>query len=116
MPWIQQVPANAGGGRKQQAPTGKVYSDGQFAISHAAAAMLGAPERVLVFVEPELEAIRVQPTTPEHKGAFSLAGGGNSPHRISLRRAIKTYPQLEGEYAARKIAGGIEFRKKTENA
>lgn len=110
MPWIQIKPSNSGGGRQPSAPTGKLYQSGQLTISHATCTLLGEPERVLVSVEPELKRIRLYPTTPDHAGGFSLAGGGNSPHRIGLKRVVSQFPQMVGEYRATKMAGGVELR------
>lgn len=111
MPWLQIKPANSGGGRKPGLPTAKLYESGQLTISHAACALLGYPPKVLVQIEPDAERIRLQPTTPENQGGFSLAGGGNSPHRIGLKAVVNKYEQMIGEYIAVKMAGGIELRK-----
>ena len=111
MPWLSIKPTNSGGGRKPTSPTAKLYASGQLTISHATCALLGEPDRVLVSIEPELQRIRLEPTTPTHTGAFSLSGGGNSPHRIGLKSVSAKYPALVGEYLATKIAGGVELRK-----
>lgn len=111
MAWIQIKPANQGGGRTPSAPTAKLYASGQFTLSHAAVALLGQPDSVLVSIEPDLKRIRIMPTTPGNQGAFSLAGGGNSPHRIGLKAVANKYEQLIAEYTVVKIAGGIECRQ-----
>lgn len=111
MPWLNIRATNSGGGRRPSEASAKLYESGQLTLSHTTCQMLGYPERVLVSVEPDLQAIRLTPTTPTHTGAFSLSGGGNSPHRIGLKVVAGKYPQLLGSYIAHKIAGGIELRK-----
>ena len=111
MPWIQIRPSNSGGGRRPAEPTAKLYDSGQLTISHAACEMLGYPAKVLVEIEPEVQRIRLRPTTPENQGGFSLAGGGNSPHRLRATVLASQYPQMIGEYKAIRMAGGIELRK-----
>lgn len=109
--WIPVKPVSQGGGRTQKAPAAKLYETGQFTINHAAVELLGGPERVLVQIEPILKRIRLQPTTPENQGGFSLAGGGSGQHRISLKAAANEYPELIAEYVVVRIAGGIECRQ-----
>lgn len=109
MAWINIKPVNTGGGRKSTAATAKLYATGMLSISHAACKMLGSPERVLVQINPETRRIRLMPTTPDNNGAFSLAGGGNTPHRIGIRSATTSYPELIADYKVTKIAGGIEL-------
>lgn len=58
--------------------------------------------------EPELKRIRLQPSTPTDNGAFALAGGGNSPHRIGLKAVSTKYPQMVARYRVVRSAGGIE--------
>ena len=83
MAWLNIKPENQGGGRQPKEPVAKLYSTGQFTLSHAAVAILGDPAKVRVQIEPDLRRIRLQPTTPNDNGGFALAGGGNSPHRIA---------------------------------
>lgn len=111
MPWINLRPVNTGGGLLVGNATGKVYASGQLTLSHATCAMLGEPDKLRVSYEPELRLIRLVPTTPDDKGGFSLAGGGNSPHRFSSRQMISSHPDMIGDYIAVKIAGGVELRK-----
>lgn len=111
MTWIPIKPENLGGGRPSKDLKAKLYDTGQFTISHAAVALLGDPPRVAVQVDPDAQRIRLAPATPTDGGAFSLAGGGNSPHRISLRSVARRWPDLVGEYAVVRVAGGIECRK-----
>lgn len=111
MAWIRIKPKNIGGGRKPPPPTGKLYESGQFTLSNTTADMLGNPSRILVSIEPEIQRIRLTPTTPNDTGGFSLSGGGNSPYRIGLKLATKTYPQMIGDYVAYRITGGVELKK-----
>lgn len=111
MTWIPIKPENLGGGRRPDKPIAKLYDTGMFTVSHAAVALLGDPPRVAVQVDPDAQRIRLAPATPTDNGAFSLAGGGNSPHRISLRSVARRWPDLVGEYAVVRVAGGIECRK-----
>lgn len=111
MTWINLRPKNSGGGRAPDQPTAKVYESGQLTLSHATCAMLGTPAKVRVSYEPDLEHIRIVPTTPDDKGGFALAGGGNSPHRFSSRQMVKDNENMVGEYIAIKITGGVELRK-----
>ena len=112
MPWVTLKPSNVGGGRQAGKPTARLYPDGKFILSHAAVALLGEPARVVISVNMEERAIRIQPTTPEDRGGFSLSGGGNSPHRLNLSQARG--PGMIGEYRVLKIAGGIMCRRKEE--
>ncbi|WP_297636227.1 hypothetical protein [Caldilinea sp.] len=99
--------------RRQKKPAAKLYDSGQFTLNHAATALLGKPPRVRVQIEPELKWMRLQPATPNDAGAFSLSGGGNSPHRISLKSVVKQFPALCGDY--RVVAGGIECIQESES-
>ena len=108
MAWLNIKPENQGGGRQPKEPIAKLYSTGQFTLSHAAVAILGDPAKVRVQVEPDLRRIRLQPTTPNDNGGFALAGGGNSPHRIGLTSVAKKYPQMIASYRVVRSAGGIE--------
>lgn len=113
MAWIQIKPAHGGGGRRSGPPGGKLYEAGQFVITHATVEMLGDPEKVLVEIEPDLQRIRLMPTTPDHQGAFSLAGGGNAQHRIGFGSVVRKHPQMVGDYPiVVKVAGGVELRKR----
>lgn len=109
MAWISIKPVNSGGGRKPTAATAKLYASGILSISHAACELLGNPDRVLVQINPESRRIRLMPTTPDNAGAFSMSGGGNTPHRIGIRSATTSYPELIADYKVTKIAGGIEL-------
>ncbi len=108
MAWISIKPENQGGGRQPKEPVAKLYSTGQFTLSHAAVALLGDPPKVRVQIEPELRRIRLQPATPNDNGAFALSGGGNSPHRIGLTSMSKKYPEMIANYRVVRSAGGIE--------
>lgn len=114
MAWITIKPENLGGGCKQNTPAAKLYATGQLVMNHATVALLSDPDRVTVQVEPETRRIRLSPTTPDSLAGFSLAGGGNSQHRISLRTVVARWPEMAGEYSTHKIAGGLEFRRKDE--
>lgn len=109
--WRQVIPQNTGGGRKKQAPTATLYASGQLTFSHATVEMLGAPEKVTLHVDTEAARFRLKPSTPDDRGAFSLAGGGNSQSRISARQLVHDRPELVGAYIASRIAGGIELSK-----
>jgi hypothetical protein len=109
--WIPIKPENLGGGRKSNALKAKLYDTGQFTISHAAVALLGDPPRVAVQVDPVAQRFRLAPATPNDKGAFALAAGGNSPHRISVKSVVRRWPDLVGEYAVVRVAGGVECRR-----
>lgn len=111
MPWINLRPTNSGGGRRPSEPTAKLYESGQLTLSHATTALLGDPAKVRVRYEPDLQVIRLEPTTPSDNGGFSLSGGGNSPHRIGAKAMANAHPQMIGEYTAVKITGGVELRK-----
>lgn len=109
MAWITVKPENVGGGRPRRAPAARFYpKTGQLALNHAAVALLGVPRRVYVQVEPELRRIRLQPAPPADGGAFTLAGGGNTPFRVSLKAVLAQHPQLAGAYRVVRSAGGIE--------
>lgn len=111
MAWKKVVPHNSGGGRRKTEPTARLYGSGQFTFSHATIEMLGEPAKVIVEVDTESCRFRIKPSTPNDKGAFSLAGGGNTQARISCRTLAQARPELVGEYAAKRIAGGIELEK-----
>ncbi len=111
MTWHTLKPANQGGGRRPEPPKGKVYPDGQTTISHEACRLLGWPDKVIVRINPDERKIRLTPTTPDDVGGFMLSGGGNSPHRLRMMEAVKRWPELIGEYAVWRIAGGIELRQ-----
>lgn len=61
MAWLNIKPENQGGGRQPKEPIAKLYSTGQFTLSHAAVAILGDPAKVRVQIEPDLRRIRLQP-------------------------------------------------------
>lgn len=115
MAWINIKPENQGGGRKSKEAAAKLYASGQFTLSHAAVAMLGEPPKVRVQIEPEQKRIRITPATPTDSGAFSLAGGGNSPHRLGLKAVASKYPQMIAAYTVVRINGGIECRQAEED-
>lgn len=116
MAWIHVKPDNSGGsGRRRKEPTAKLYDNGQLTLNHAATALLGEPPRVRVQIEPELKRMRLQPATPNDAGAFSLSGGGNSPHRISLKSVVRQFPALCGDYRVVRAAGGIECIQESES-
>lgn len=108
MAWLPVKPENGGGGRQPKTPVAKLYASGKMTLSHAAVALLGDPRRVHVQIEPELKRIRLQPATPNDGGAFALAGGGNTPHRVSLTAVVRKYPGMVGDYRIVRAAGGIE--------
>jgi hypothetical protein len=83
-------------------------------MTHLVADMLGAPERVIVDVEPGIKQIRLTPATPDNSGAFALSGGGNASYRVKITDATRQWPQLVGEYTPQKYANGILLRKKEE--
>ena len=109
MTWHKLVPANSGGGRKRDLRTARLDAHGQFSMSHAVADMLGAPDRVLVEVEPELRQIRLTPTTPDNQGGFALSGGGNASYRVRMKEALNRWPEIEGTYTPRKQAAAVIF-------
>lgn len=112
MPWIALKPIKPGGtGKPRGLPTAIVYITGELTITHAAAAMLGSPDRVRISYNPEQECIRLTPTTPDDSGGFTLSGGGNAPHRVSVRQMVTSHRNMVGNYKAFKIAGGVELRK-----
>lgn len=115
MPWITIKPENAGGGRTAAPPSARMYKDGAFVMSVTCMRLLGAIERVLVQVDPDKRAIRLTPTTPNNVDGFSINGGGGaSPSRISLRKAVRNWSGLAGEYREiHKTAGGVELRLTT---
>ena len=98
MAWQRLRPANTGGGRKQDKPAARLIDGGQFVLNH-------------VEVNVEERRIRLLPTTPGNAGGFALSGGGNSPHRISLRQFAGQHPEMAGDYSVVRIAGGIECRR-----
>ncbi|MFZ1812147.1 MAG: hypothetical protein WAU02_01310 [Candidatus Saccharimonadales bacterium] len=112
MAGIDIKPDNSGGGRQPKELKAKLYDNGQFTLSHAAVALLGEPPRVRVQVDPDARKVRVYPATPNDAGAFALAGGGNSPHRISLRTVAKRWPGMVAEYRVVRLAGGVECHQK----
>lgn len=116
MAWHRMIPANTGGGRTRGQLSGNMDGAGQFSITHAVADMLGNPARVIVEVEPELEQLRLTPTTPDNKGGFALSGGGNSPHRIRAKEILNKWPQMVGRYVPRKQAAAVIFIKETVDA
>lgn len=109
MAWIKLIPATAGGGRKPVQLAARLNAGGQFSMTHAVAEMLGNPERVIVEVDPQAKMIRLTPTTPDSKGAFALSGGGNASYRLTMREAMRKYPQLVGEYKPKKQTGAVLF-------
>ena len=112
MAFIDIKPDNSGGGRQPKELKAKVYASGQFTLSHAAVALLGHPPKVRVQVDPDAARIRLSPATPTDNGAFALAGGGNSPHRISLRAVVRKWPGMVGEYKVVRMSGGVECQQK----
>lgn len=113
MAWITIKPENTGGGRTAAPPSARMHKDGALVMSAACMKLLGETKRVLVQVEPTLRAIRLTPTTPTNTGAFSINGGGGAtPPRVSLRKAVRKWPSLVGVYGeVKRIAGGVELRQ-----
>lgn len=107
--WHKMVPANTGGGRKRALKTARMGADGQFSMSHAVADMLGSPDKVIVEVEPDLQQIRLTPTTPDNRGGYTLSGGGNASYRIRAKEIVNRWPHLVGEYEPRKHANALVF-------
>lgn len=105
---IQYKPGNRGGGRPKEPPAATLTKDGMIVLNHEAVELLGSPARVLVALNPRLGRIFIRPTTPTNtQGGYSLAGGGNSPHRIGARQIVKDYPLLAGKYKVGKASEGI---------
>jgi hypothetical protein len=111
MAWVKIIAANSGGGMKRGKLSANLDGHGQFSITHAVTDMLGDPERVIVEVEPELQQIRLTPTTPGHKGAYALSGGGLSPRRFRSKEIVTRWPHLVGKYEPRKQAAAVLFVK-----
>jgi len=111
MAWHKLVPANTGGGRTRALLSARLDAHGQFSMSHAVADMLGTPDRVIVEVEPELQQIRLTPTTPDNRGGFALSGGGNASYRVRMKEALTRWPDadLVGSYQPRKQANAVIF-------
>lgn len=111
MAWIRIIAANSGGGMKRGKLSATLDTHGQFSLTHAVADMLGNPRRVIVEVEPELQQIRLTPTTPDNKGAYALSGGGLSPHRFRSKEIVTRWPEMVGKYEPRKQASAVIFIK-----
>lgn len=111
MAWIRIIAANSGGGRSRALRAARLTAEGQFSMTHAVADMLGNPKRVIVEVEPELQQIRLTPTTPDNKGALALSGGGNSSSHIRAKEIVNRWPHLVGKYEPRKQAAAVIFVK-----
>ncbi len=114
MAWHRLIPANMGGGMTRGKLSATMDGHGQFSMTHAVSDMLGNPRRVIVEVEPELQQIRLTPTTPDNKGAFALSGGGLSPSRIRAKEIINRWPEMIGKYQPRKQANAVLFVKAAE--
>lgn len=105
---IAYKPAGRGGAGKRHPPAAKLTADGMLTLNHEAVELLGSPPRILMSVNPRQGRIYLRPATPgNYEGAYSLAGGGNSPHRISARSLIRDYPLLASAYRVGKSAEGI---------
>ena len=110
MPWHTLKPARTGGGgRPKSPPSATVTAGGLLLINHAAVALLGAPERITIQINPDEISIRLIPVPPEAAGGWSLSGGGNTQHRVMLRMLPQQHPQMIGAYTARKTAKGLEL-------
>ena len=107
MPWKTITPTSSGGGRRPKQPAARLYADGQLSFTHAAVELLGSPERVRVEYNTDAHEFRIFPAAPDDAGSWSLAGGGNSPHRVGLRAFAKANPEYVGIYTVRKSARGI---------
>lgn len=106
--WFNAKPDRASGpGSPRKAPAAKLIAGGQLVLNHAASAMLGDPDRVLVRFNPGQKAIRLTPTTPGDSGGLALSGGGNAQCRISVRKLVRDYPLLVGDYQVSKAANGV---------
>lgn len=114
--WFSLRPGSTSGpGRKRLPPAAKLDGGGQLVLNHAASELLGNPDRVLVRINPGQQAIRLQPTTPADLGGFALSGGGNAQCRISLREAVKKWPEMCGEYRVSKATSGVLLTKELDH-
>lgn len=75
-------------------------------MSDAVADMLGDPEMVLVEADVEKRKIRLTPSTPDDKGAFTLSGAGTS-RRIYLKAFVADNPDMVGDYEVGKQARSV---------
>ena len=110
MPWHTLKPARTGGaGRRKAPPAASITAGGLLLINHAAVALLGAPERVTIQINPDEIRMRVIPLPPEATSGWSLSGGGNSQYRVMLRLLPQQHPQMIGSYTIHKTSKGIEL-------
>lgn len=111
--WIEIKPRSTGGRGYPQPPSARIDQEGNLVLSAAAVELLGDPVRARLQVETNLQLIRLLPTSPDNREGWRLSGGGNAPHRIKLRKLVRSCPQMVGNYTVNKIEDGIELEKKT---
>lgn len=108
MPYTQLIPApTQSGGRRSESPTAKLNSSGLLLLNKATITLLGEPEKVVVSVDVDTRKIKLQPTTPDDRGGFTLSAGGQASARVYLRSFIASHPQMAGDYTVRTEARSI---------
>ena len=112
MPYIQLIPApTQSGGRRSESPTAKLNAAGLLLLNRATVDLLGEPEKLIVSVDVEAKKIKLQPTTPDDRGGFTLSAGGQASARVYLRSFITSHPEMAGDYAVSKEARSIVLTK-----
>ena len=110
--WKQIVPS-ASGGRPEgkQSPTARLGENGHLSLNSATVKLLGATEKALIFVDTATHEIKLEPATLTDKGGWTLTGGGNTTHRVTLKQLVASHPSMVGEYRVTKQARSIVLVK-----
>lgn len=112
MTYIQLIPSpTQSGGRKSLKPTANLGENGLLILNKASINLLGEPTKVIVLVDTDNHAIRLQPTTPDDSGAFALSAGGQASARIYLKKLVNENPDMVGEYSVSKGNKYLQLRK-----
>lgn len=110
--WKQLIPSTSGGRPEgKQQPTAKLGENGHLSLNTATVKLLGATEKVLIFVDALADQIKLEPATLSDKGGWTLTGGGNTTYRVTLKQLIAIHPHMAGEYKVTRQAGSIVLVK-----
>lgn len=110
--WKQLIPAAVGGRPEgKQLPTAKLGENGHLSLNSATVKLLGATEKILVFVDTVEHQIKLEPATLTDRGGWTLTGGGNTTYQITVRQLATNHPSMIGGYRVTKQARSIVLVK-----
>ena len=82
-------------------------------LSAATLDLLRAPQRCIVEYDADSGVVQLRATTSQDYTGWRISGGGDTPGRVSMRKPLRTYPQLAGNYAVALVSDGVVQLHKT---